>query len=42
MSAALDRLTRVLHWSIAIALLGLIAFGLYMTWTESFPLYHWH
>lgn len=42
MSAPLDRTTRALHWSIAIAVLGLIAFGLIMTWTEAFPLYHWH
>ncbi|HMA49150.1 MAG TPA: cytochrome b [Magnetospirillaceae bacterium] len=42
MSARLDRKTRLLHWSIAAVILGLIAFGLYMTWTEAFPLYHLH
>ncbi len=39
---ALDRPTRILHWSIAAVILGLIGVGIYMVQTETYPLYHLH
>ena len=35
-------LTITLHWLVALGILGLIAFGIYMVKTESWPLYHIH
>ncbi len=38
----MSKLAIALHWLIALVILGLIAFGLFMVRTESFPLYHLH
>ena len=37
-----SRTTIVLHWLVAFTILGLIALGIYMVETESWPLYHLH
>lgn len=38
----LSRTTRLLHWSVALVVMGLLGVGLYMTRTESFHLYGLH
>ena len=34
--------TIALHWLVAVSIIGLIALGIYMVETESWPLYHLH
>ncbi|XLZ70802.1 cytochrome b [Massilia sp. SR12] len=38
----LTRTTIILHWLIALTILGLCAVGIYMVRTESWGLFHWH
>lgn len=38
----LSRTTIALHWIIAMAMIGLLTVGVYMTETETYSLYDWH
>ncbi len=38
----LSRISIVLHWAVAILMIGLLAVGVYMSETETGSLYYWH